>query len=82
MPKLELTMDQWGLVLDAVRDSMNTYRNLKTDVDKEALSELAIAEDRIIDMAFNLAKETEDTNASKKDDEKPQKFECPVGQKL
>lgn len=62
MPKLELTMDQWGLVLRSVRYAYNTadWR----DEDKFILCKI---EDRVIDMAFQIAKEAEDMLTSKKE---------------
>lgn len=57
MPKVELTMNQWGLVLGAVRRELATFRKLYADeVPANAIDELLIAEGRIIDMAFNVAK--------------------------
>ena len=77
MPKLELTMNQWGLVLRAVRFEMAAAEGLYADeVKEEDMKELRTIEDRIIDLAFRLAKEIE----TDKQVDKP--FFCPVGQKL
>ena len=60
MPKVELTMNQWGLVLDAVRTDILSCREVDNpDVVAQAqadMQELITAEDRIIDMAFDEAK--------------------------
>ena len=48
--KVELTMSQWGVVLDAIRNNMCQITT--TDEDGEALG---VAEDRIIDMRFKAS---------------------------
>ena len=62
MPKLDLTMNQWGIVLRAVR-----YAKNHNGSSAEENNQLYVIEDRIIDMAFQLAKEAEDMKTSKKD---------------
>jgi hypothetical protein len=69
MPKVELTMNQWGLVLRALRKDIWGGAHLTAASEQEE-KDLRIVEDRIIDMAFNLAKQTEDSLASKREDRK------------
>lgn len=64
MPKVELTMNQWGLVLRAVR-----YTHAVGGWKNEDKNTLFVIEDRIIDMAFQLAKEREDELTAKKSPE-------------
>lgn len=62
MPKIDLTMNQWGLVLRTIRYKLSTDELFEEDI-----KELKIVEDRIIDMAFKLAKETEEASTAKKE---------------
>lgn len=61
MPVINLTMNQWGLVLRTIRHMLRDH-----GVPESERKDLAVAEDRIIDMAFQIAKEMDDMQTSKK----------------
>lgn len=50
MPKTEFSMNQLGLILEAVRSMMSRIKDMADH------NELAIVEDKIIDIAFKGAK--------------------------
>jgi hypothetical protein len=61
MQRVELTVNQWGLVLRALRKDIWGGAHPESEE-----RDLRIAEDRIIDMAFETAKRLEAAAASKK----------------
>jgi hypothetical protein len=75
MPVVDLTMNQWGLVLRAIRHEAMSAKKLRAsdifalsedEINKDDINNLKTAEDRIIDMAFNLAKQLEAEQTAKK----------------
>ena len=55
MPKVELTMNQWGLVLQAVRATLLSRLEDNSTTSLMDVQQFVVIEGKIIDMAFDDA---------------------------